>query len=197
MNFGIPYTKDQIDKIGNTIIYLAEKIQPLSKTQLLKLIYLIEEVSVKKYGMPFLNLRFDVWKFGPVSRDIYAELTGETFLLSKFIDKYQGADNATYIKSITAFSDDEFSDNEIELLDLVISHYNLNATQLVKITHRKHSLWYTTAKKHNVLEYLEEGVMNTTDFEIDFSDLLIDEPEKKAFYLDNKEFLSQSKALKY
>jgi uncharacterized phage-associated protein len=77
------YTKDQLAKLGNAIIFLCDRIKPLSKTKLLKLIYLIEELSVKKHGVPFFNIRFDVWKLGPVSRDLYAEITSEPTLLDR------------------------------------------------------------------------------------------------------------------
>ena len=87
MYFNSIYTKGQIDKLGNAIIFLCEKMGPLSKTKLLKLIYLVEESSVKKYGAPFFSLRFDVWKLGPVSRDLYTEITSEPFLLEDYIKR--------------------------------------------------------------------------------------------------------------
>ena len=193
MNFETPYTQDQINKIGNTIVYLADKIQPLSKTKLLKLLYLLEETSIKKYGLPFLNIRFDVWQFGPVNRDIYVELTSETVLLSKFLTIKNSS-----IKPKTKFEDDEFSDADLNLLDLIIESYSqLNASELVKLTHRKHSPWYITAKKHNVLDYFENGLMTTTDIEIDFSEVLNEDQNKRNFYIEHKEYLSQSSALKF
>jgi hypothetical protein len=44
----MPYTKEVIDKLGNAMVYMARKVPGLSKTKLLKLIYLLEEVSVKR-----------------------------------------------------------------------------------------------------------------------------------------------------
>lgn len=83
-----PFSLSEIDKIGNAIVFLAERIKPLSKTKLLKLIYLIEEYSVRTYGLPFFNLDFTVWKLGPVSRDIFVDLSSdEPILLSKYIRK--------------------------------------------------------------------------------------------------------------
>jgi len=48
------YSRSDIEKIGNAIIYLAERIPDLSKTKLLKLLYLLEETFAKKYQLPFL-----------------------------------------------------------------------------------------------------------------------------------------------
>jgi hypothetical protein len=56
------YSTDTINKTGNAIIYFALHINNLSKTKLLKLLYLVEEQSVKKYGTPFLekNMKFGI-----------------------------------------------------------------------------------------------------------------------------------------
>lgn len=190
------YTKEQIDKLGNTIIFLAEKMPSMTKTKLLKLIYIIEELSIKKYGTPFFDLKFDVWKLGPVSRDLFVELSSEPVLLAEYITKEEAGD-ATRIKPRRQFSDDEFNDIEIELLqEIVESFKGATANDLVLFTHRKHSPWYLTAQKNGLLEYFEDGQINSTNVEIDLSQLLEDQPEKLAFYKNHKEFIQQSKRLK-
>ena len=146
-NYSSIYTKDQLAKLGNAIIFIANNITPLSKTKLLKLIYLIEELSIKKYGSPFFNIRFDVWKLGPVSRDLYVEVTSEPELLEPYIIK-ESSKGAVFIKPKKPFSDDEFSDREISLLQDIVKVYgNYSADQLIALTHRKHSPWYITAEK--------------------------------------------------
>lgn len=189
------YTRPQIDKIGNAIIYLATHIPELNKTKLLKLIYLLEEISIKKYGFPFFNIRFDVWKFGPVSKDIYVELSDTPDLLDKFltIDK---CEDTTFIHPKIAFDDDEFSDNDMKILEYVaINFKNTTAKQLVNLTHRKHSPWYQTALQYGLHERFALGQLNSTNIEIDFSSLFEDE-NSKTFYLENKELLSFSDHLK-
>jgi hypothetical protein len=95
------------------------------------------------------------------------------------------------------FSDDEFSDNEIELLHLAVQKYgHLTGKKLIQLTHNKHSLWFNTAQRNQVLEHLEKGGLNSTDYSIDFSELLEEEPEKKLFYQANREFKRLSKILK-
>ena len=101
------YTKDQLAKLGNAIIFLCDRIKPLSKTKLLKLIYLIEEASIKRHGVPFFNIRFDVWKLGPVSRDLFVEITSEPDLLEDYIIKVS-RDGGVFVKPKQKFSDDEF-----------------------------------------------------------------------------------------
>ena len=193
-----PFSSSEIDKIGNAIVYLAERIKPLSKTKLLKLIYLIEEYSVRTYGLPFFNLDFTVWKLGPVSRDIFVDLSSEEpVLLSKYIRKNISVDTTIDIFPKVLFSDDEFTDNEMKLLEHITDTFkDYSASDLVQLTHRKHSLWYLTASEHGVLEYLEEGKMNSTEIRIDFSRLLNGTPVKKAIYDDQRNYLDNSQSLK-
>jgi uncharacterized phage-associated protein len=192
------YTKDQLAKIGNAIIFLCERMQPLSKTKLLKLIYLIEELSVKKYGMPFFNIRFDVWKLGPVSKDIYAEITtSEPDLLGDYIVK-ETRDGNIFLRAKQEFADDEFSDIELQLLEDIAGAYRkYTAEQLIQLTHRKHSPWYSTASKYGLLEHFNNGTANTSNIEIDLSSLIRDDEQKLALYKSHKDFLDHSKRLKF
>src|ERR1700722_15526779 len=100
MQSGEIYTRNQIEKLGNALIFLCEKMisvgEAVSKTHLLKLVFIIEEISVKTYGIPFFDLRFDVWKLGPVSKDLFVELSEEPALLADFIYR-EVRNNNTYI----------------------------------------------------------------------------------------------------
>lgn len=163
------YTKYDIAKIGNTIVYLAQKVPDLSKTKLLKLLYFLEESFVRKYNIPFLNLEYEVWQAGPVARDVFIDLSDEPLLLDKYITTEKD-NNSTYIKAVSEFSDDEFSDNEIEMLDFVISKFGkLTAKELVDLAHRKGSNWYQIAKEKGLLERFESKLANSSEEKIDFT----------------------------
>lgn len=181
------YSEDQISKIGNSIIYLLEKIDDLPKTKLLKLLYILDEVSIKKSGIPFLNLHYDVWKFGPVDKDIFIEFSSKPNLLKKYIKRTATADGKTKISKASEFCDDEFSDNEIDLLNFVISKFGKSSSkELVSYTHKKGSPWYNVAKKNSLLELLEKEEINSTDLEIDLSVLVQHDRRKKQLF---KEFI--------
>ena len=49
------FRPDQLDKIGNTAIYLINAIGALSKTKLLKLLYILDELSIKRSGIPLMD----------------------------------------------------------------------------------------------------------------------------------------------
>ncbi len=176
----IKFSDEQIDKIGNAIIYIAQKIGELSKTKILKLLYILDELSIKKSGIPFFNLKYKVWKFGPVSEEIFIDLSSDITLLKGYVER-----TADIVKPIAEFNDDEFSDNDIELLDFVISEFgDKSAKDLVYYTHRKNSPWYNTAKDNAVLELLEREEISNTELLIDMSSLIRHDKRKQLVYYD-------------
>jgi uncharacterized phage-associated protein len=196
MTINHKYSHDQIDKLGNALIYLIEKMGSLPKTSLLKLVYIIEEKSIEKRSMPFFNLDFEVWKFGPVCQNLYVEFTEEPTILKDYIKKRNTRNGFVFDKN-SSFNDDEFSDSDISLMDEIINEFSgANCNDLVKYTHRKNSLWYNTAKENGVLELLLNEEIPTTNLKINFEELIKDEPSKLDFYHEHKEFLNFVSSLK-
>ena len=98
------------DKLGNTVVYIASHTENLSKTKLLKLLYFMEEYSVRRFHTPFLGLPYEVWQ---------ALIIGE----------------ATYIQAAKKFCDDEFSDNDLLVMQEVLKKYgNKSAKELEDVT---------------------------------------------------------------
>ncbi len=180
-NSYIRFTDEQLSKIGNTIIYLSEKIPHLSKTKVLKLLYILDELSIKKSGIPFLNLQYKVWKFGPVSEELFIDLSSETALLKGFVSRSNDGDS--FIIPVSKFDDGEFSDNDINLMDFVVESFgSKSAKDLISYTHRINSPWYNAAKENSVLELLESEKINNTEFIIDLAKLVEHDPRKKDIY---------------
>jgi|RhiMetdeSRZDD1v2_1073273.scaffolds.fasta_scaffold00185_16 uncharacterized phage-associated protein len=193
------FTRDQINKIGNTIIYLSEKIPDLNKTKILKLLFLLEEASIKKYGHPFFAIDFQLWKHGPVAKDIFIDLSDENpILLNDFIER--DPRNLSNFKPKKEFCDDEFSENDLALMNIVTNFaYNKSASYLVTHTHGINSLWRKSAIQYGILELLEKELINSTELEIDFR-LLFDSPTipswLKERYEESKENMEFIKHLK-
>ena len=180
-NSYIRFTDEQLSKIGNTIIYLCEKIPDVSKTKILKILYILDELSIKKSGIPFLNLQYKVWKFGPVSEEIFIDLSSEIALLKNFVTRSHDEDN--FIVAANKFDDGEFSDNDINLMDFVIGNFGAkSAKDLISYTHRINSPWYNAAKENSVLELLEDEKINNTEFVIDLAKLVEHDSRKKDIY---------------
>lgn len=172
-------TDDQLEKIGNAIIYISDKLGPLRKTQILKLLYLLDERSIIRSGIPFFNLDYKLWKYGPVTQTIFVDLSDNLDLLSKFLNK----DTNNEFTPVVTFNDDEFSDNDIKLMDTLIDEFKYhNSTELVDFTHLKGSLWYKTAVENNCLDDLIKGRINNTDFYLNLKNLIADDQFKMERY---------------
>lgn len=184
-------TKSDKEKLGNTVVYIASHTKNLSKTKLLKLLYFIEEYSVRRFHTPFLGLPFEVWQAGPVVKDVFIDLSETPVLLDGYVTKEVVGD-ATYILPAKSFVDDEFSDNDLLVMDEVMKKYgDKTAKELVGITHRKGSLWYMVAERNNLLASFENKLMNNSDCVIDFAEELTE--TGKDFYRDQIDFLQTSR----
>lgn len=189
------YSEDHIEKIGNTIVYLVTNMTNVSKTKLLKLIYILDEISIKRSGIPFLNLEYEVWKFGPVANDLFVEFSSSPSMLKGFIES-KNENEHTYIISKKEFKDDEFSKNELELLKFIVDKYkDATAEELISLTHKENSPWYNAAVKNSVLELLEAEKISSTEIKIDLSELVGYDERKKNIYADYIESSSHFSAI--
>ena len=175
-------TCEQMDKIGNSMIFLSKEIPNISKTKMLKLLYLLDEFSIKNSGIPFFNLQYKAWKLGPVAEEIFIELSDKPLRLGKYID-IQNTENGSIILPKADFCDDEFSDNDIELLEYIVKTFNTTtAKQLIDYTHRPNSPWRNTTEKNGVYDLLEQGDINNTEIVIDMSCLISHDERKKSIF---------------
>lgn len=168
------------EKLGNAVVYIAERARYPYKTEVLKLLFLMEEQMVLKYHTPLLAIPFNVWRMGPVPVDVYEELSDTPQLLEEYITlENKGVGNKVLPKA--AFNDEEFSDAEIEVMESVMNKYGaMNSEELIKETHRPGSIWWNTAKANDLLEDFEKKRANSSSIVIDFGDELCD--DAKGFY---------------
>ena len=174
------FSESSKQKLGNAVVYIAERARFPYKTEVLKLLYLMEEQMVQKYHVPLLAIPFSVWRMGPVSVDVYEELSDQPLLLEEFVTlKSTGKGNI--VKPKVKFDDGEFSDAELEVMDSIMSKYgNLTSDQLIELTHREGSPWWNAAKENNLLQDFKEKRTNCSNVVIDFGKSLCD--DNRAFY---------------
>ena len=168
------FSESTKQKLGNAIVYIAHHTTSLSKTKLLKLLYLMEERMALKYHVPFIGIPYEVWQAGPVAKDVFIDLSDGPYLLKSFVVT-EFKDGGTFIKPIADFDDNEFSECEIEMMDEVLKKYgNMTASDLVSETHKKGTLWYRTAARTGVLESFNKHECNNSDQLIDFTEAMTD-----------------------
>ncbi len=191
-----PLNKYQFDKLGNTLVFFAKNVGDFGKTKALKLLFLLEEKSIKDLGVPFFGFEFKVWQFGPVVGEVYNDLNDRDLpLLSRYIKRVEA--NTDEFEAVTEFNDDEFSENDIYLMNEIVAFArNKTATDLVNVTHGKNSLWLKAAKENDLIEGFENKTITTTDIIIDFSSLIQDDDYLKERYESSLEYFQFNNLLK-
>ncbi|MBN8570702.1 MAG: SocA family protein [Ignavibacteria bacterium] len=183
------------DKIGNIFLILSKRIPELNLTKALKLLFLIDEASVQRTGVPITWLDYKVWKLGPVPEEIYNEIKKdivETVNLkplsikeyvkwSKINNPVEPDKDAFLIQPIEDAKEvntNIFSDYELELISEVIDTYgSKSAKELIHITHKEGSLWKEIVDANNLEKYFEI-FSNTSPYNIDFVKLIKDDDLK-------------------
>ena len=174
------FSESNKNKLGNTILYIAKHAKFPYKTEILKLLFLMEERMVQQYHIPFLAIPFSVWRLGPVSIDVFEELSDGPILLDEFISLQL---NGTGAKVITKkeFDDEEFSDAELAMMQQIMDKYgHMNSEELIAETHKEGSLWQITALEHGLLKDFEEKRANSSNIVLDMGRKLC--PDDREFY---------------
>lgn len=167
-------------KLGNAILYITQHAKYPYKTEVLKLLFLMEERMVQQYHVPFLAIPFSVWRLGPVSVDVFEELSDGPVLLDEYI--YTQMNNSC-IKVLPKkeFDDEEFSDAELEVMEAVMQKYgSMTSEQLINETHKVGSLWQVTAQEHGLLEDFQAKRANCSSITLDMGKQLC--PDAREFY---------------
>lgn len=167
-------------KLGNAVAYIAQKAKYPYKTEVLKLLFLMEEQMVMRYHVPFLAIPFSVWRMGPVSVDVFEELSDGPALLEEYISlQFNG--QGIRVTPRMPFDEDEFSNAELEMMDRVMEKYGyMNSDELIAETHRDGGLWKLTAEENGLLEDFENRRANSSSVVIDMGRGLC--PDDRRFY---------------
>jgi uncharacterized phage-associated protein len=177
------------DKIGNILNYFASQIDYLSMTKTLKLIYILDETSIKETGTPVTWLDYKVWENGPVAIDVYNEIKHQevfcyqgkelSLLHSIQLEKKFNTDRNSeevFLKPNGNFDESIFNRYELKLLETIVFKYgNWNAAELINFLHEEGSLWHKMVSEHNLINHFEQ-IGKRTNHSIEFNDLLEDNP---------------------
>lgn len=167
-------------KLGNAAAFIAQRAKYPYKTEVLKLLFLMEEQMVQRYHVPFLGIPFSVWRMGPVSVDVFEELSDGPALLDEYI-MLQFNGQGIRVTPKGEFEDDEFSNAELEMMERVMAKYGqMNSDELIAETHRDGGLWKVTAEENCLLEDFEQRRANSSSVVIDMGRDLC--PDDKRFY---------------
>ena len=163
-------------------MYIAQHARYPYKTEILKLLFLMEERMVQQAHVPFLGIPYNAWRMGPVPVDVFEELSDGPVLLSDFIAlEFNG--QGVRVTAKQHFCDDEFSDVEISMMEEVMRKYgSMNSEQLIAETHKRGSLWQQTVAEAGLERDFEMKRASTSNVVIDMARGL--SPAEREFYED-------------
>jgi hypothetical protein len=176
------FAKDQLEKLGNTLIFLLQHDPQMNWTKILHSLFLLEEAAWKNYIQPFFDVPFQLWKTGPVAKDVYLGLIEENPALLAGYIKNAAGDTDLFLP-VTKFSDEPFSENEMEMLKAVTNFVTYKTGD--ELTHHNtgvNSLWYQNAVRLGILQLFEKGTLYSTGITTDFSLLFSDDASLKRYY---------------
>lgn len=190
------YRKFNNEKIGNVLVFFAEKISYLPMTKAIKLLFLLDHKSISETGVPITWLEYRAWKMGPVPHKLYKELRfgdlesdflGE-YSISEFIDiqRYEEpGEKQVNLEAKVPFNDSSFCEYEIDLLEEIVTKYgHLSGNDLIRITHRKNGPWANAVEHHKLDLQFRNGI-STSTFTVDMLRELSD--DKIMAYVSAKE----------
>jgi len=185
------------DLIGNLIIYIADYCKnismPLYQTKLLKLLYLIDEESVRQTGTPITWLEYGDRQKGPVPTDIYFSKLPHTNKVNDYVS-FEERSNKFLVVKKRDFDDGNFSEVELEIINKVLHDFGKKTSdELIEITHQPGSLWSNIVEEKKIK--FSHG-NHTSDESIDFLQLIaVDDQFKRFNYRAARECLETNLAL--
>lgn len=146
------YSKFDLSKFANLVIYFVSKISEVTETKLCKLLfysdflnYDLETVSIT--GTPYVKL-----PHGPVPdeyRSLY-ELLADNHLIIPHIKNFGNYDGTYYTSNKELFDKKLFTKGELRVIKFIANYFaDTNASKLSKLSH-KESGWKENKKGHNI-----------------------------------------------
>lgn len=169
-------------KVGALLEYICAQMPHIHLRKLLKVIYLIDEKSVKMRYIPLTWLNYYAWKKGPVSPAVYNVKTGaftDYVTCKKEEDgKWHVVANKTYPYAIEKDLK-VFSAYEMDIINSVIAQCeDKSADELTDQTHSEDSLWSQTVAQYGI-SFAESG---RSDHQINLNEL--NDEDGKEVYMD-------------
>lgn len=159
-------------KVGALVAYLSYLMPNIHLRKLLKMVYLIDEESVRRRAIPLTWLDYYAWEKGPVAPEVYDIKTGA---LSDFVScKKSEKDGKWHVSPVKTaeyliMKDmSVFSEWECSLISEMYDKYKDNdADQLTDETHQNNSLWNKVVKENG----LDFSNSPKTEYKIDLNRL--------------------------
>lgn len=177
------------ERIGNLLAYLSARIPDIPMRKMLKLIYLIDEESVRERCIPITWLTYKAWAKGPVAEDVFD--AKDTFVFDSFVKIVESEDGKLRFIPTVRADMTEFSKVELGIVDGVISKFgDKTSDELTEMTHEQDSLWSKVVRENDIVFDKDH---KKSDIDVKLEELL--DLEGLVTYNDAKESMEFQAAL--
>ncbi|TVT28947.1 DUF4065 domain-containing protein [Salinicoccus cyprini] len=145
------YAEFDFNKLVGMVVYLTDKLDKVSKTKLMKLLFYSDFRNFRETGLSISGLTYRHLPYGPVPDHHYLILDAlsemEHVKLEPFAD-YEGE----YLIPVGQPDLSSFDEDELEILDGVINDFkNMNATDISEYSHTEKA--YTETEDKDYISY--------------------------------------------
>lgn len=179
MSLGITSNKE---KVGALLAYLCVRIPDMQLRKLLKILYLIDEESVRLRAIPVTWLEYHAWEKGPVAPEVYEVKNGA---FADYLRCEKKEDGKWHVNALVSHAYQlekcmqKTSQWEKELVERIIERCkDLSADQLTDETHTPDSLWSKVVAENDI-DFCKES---KTNYVVDLN--LLNDEEGAAIYED-------------
>ena len=174
-------------KILQALNYLAsyQDNKTISEMKAYKLLWLADRHHLRQYARTITHDNYYAMRYGLVpstAKDMIDNLS-KTVISQKYIQKTE----KFHYKSINEVDMDVFSDSDIEVLNLILKHFNKMSPQALSNLSHNFPEW----KRHE--SHLTNG--NKGSYKVDIKDFFENCEEESGLFVDNDELLSLTKNL--
>ena len=164
-----------VQKLKQVIQVIITTRGSVSKTGLLKLLFIVDEYAIKHTGEPITDLDYKIWQHGPVAESVFNDIESNSIELDDGFEMVK-SDKRIHFKRTSQErpNTDLLSQIEDTLMSYALDEVSgIRDTDLVTYLHSDESLWKKQAEALGILESLESKTgLRTTDYSIDFKELI-------------------------
>lgn len=180
MSIGFKINKE---KVGALLAYICCRVPDMHLRKLLKILYLIDEESVRLRAIPVTWLEYQAWAKGPVAHEVYDAKDGA---FGEYISCEKKEDGKWHVNAVAKHPYlmekdlQQASEWEMELVDRIIDRCkDKTADELTDETHTPDSLWSKVVAQNNI----DFSSHPKTEFVVDLN-ALNESEDLKAIYED-------------
>ncbi len=146
------YARQSLVTLKNCILYFVNRMGATYKTQMNKLLFYIDFLSYREYGIGMTGLSYQAMQYGPVPCDwnrVYSAFDDIRLELVPLSDGNVGE----RLVADTLYDNDAFTEQQLQILDKVLAVFsNMSSNQISQCSHTEQA-WMDNVETRSLIDY--------------------------------------------